>query len=544
MRLATCGQMAMIDLETIKAFGVPSLLLMEHAGIETVRALENRGLARGRIAVVTGGGNNAGDGLVIARLLARRGLDVRVHALKEEARLSADAGVNLKALSSVSCPVQYIQDASQLQGFLSDADVIVDAILGTGTRGELREDARTAVEAINSSPGIRVCVDIPSGLDGDLGMDLGAVVRGDFTVTYGLPKRGFFAGVGPLKTGQLVVADIGFPESVLTGFAETHRLTTGGWARRTLPLREPGDHKYDHGRVLIIGGSRGMLGAPILAAKAALRSGVGLVRLAIPDDASIAVAAQEPEFLVTGLRVNAAGVVCEESVLALEPLLAHVDSVVIGPGLSREPGVRGFVKALLERIHSLEEQGHDPIPTVVDADALHDICPADALPAVCILTPHAGEATRLSRTASASTPFDLADADQRARILGDAFRSRIVLKGPQTVTWASSGSIFVNGTASPGLAVAGSGDILAGLIGGLMAQGAVNRTRKRIECQPGELEALAVYLHGLASKLAESIGSERSLTPQLVLDFIPRAFRDIVDLGYSSFHPLDPVTRP
>lgn len=524
MKVVTPAQMAAIDRQTIDGRKLPGLLLMEHAGLKACEALRReipRFLSE-KFLVVAGTGSNAGDGFVIARNLARSGAVVGVELVRGEEGIQGDAKTNLDALAAYDIEVFHARPGHPLRTLLTGATVVIDAMLGTGARGELATDYRDAVENINGARRRVVAIDVPTGLNATTGQLTGPAIQAGFTVTMGLPKLGFFQYPAPDYTGTLYVAEIGFPPALLGDPALTTELSMAAELSPLYPRRRADSHKGDYGRVLIVGGSRGMVGAPILAARSALRGGAGLVKVVVPHSQQGPAAAMAPEVMVSSAAETADGLFAPESVASLLEAARWADVVLIGPGLSRGPGIDRLVRTLLESIDR---------PVVLDADALHALERRSRLPAGDFLaTPHAGEMSHL-------TGIPIAEIrSRRPEVVAEIARqlgATIVLKGPYSLIGNPEGRLSLNPTGNAGMASGGTGDVLAGLLAALRAYP---------DMSSFDAMRLACYVHGLAGDLAAERHGNVSLVSTDLIDELPRAF-DILEhatgpIAYDKVRPI------
>lgn len=518
MKMATTAQMREGDRRAMEEFDIPGLVLMENAGRAVVEVMVRRwpALVGSRIAIFAGPGNNGGDAMVIARLLQQRGARPQVLLLAEPASLRGDAAANLVALQQLPVPLEIVVDARRLAALapaVLAADLVVDGIFGTGLSREVGGLAAQAIALINRCSAPVVAVDAPSGLNSDSGEILGTAVRADLTVTFALAKPGLFTWPGRDWAGEVEVVDIGIPSGVWQSMGLGMDLGLGpelldkSELGRWVPRRRPGSHKGSHGHLLLLAGSAGKTGAALLAARGALRSGVGLVTACVPKDLYpiFAGAAWELMSVLLPRSTTAATVADLPTVTAA---LAGKNALVLGPGLGTEPATAALVNALYRE---------QELPLVVDADALNILAagPKSALPppGVRILTPHPGEMARLLQTTNAAIQ---AGRRQAAARLAVDRQVLVVLKGAQTVIAAPDGRLAVNPTGNPGLATGGMGDVLAGLIGGLLCQGLT----------PWQAACLGGYLHGLAGDiLAADTGLEFGFLASEVADTLPAAFQ-------------------
>jgi len=515
--LATADEMRRADRRATERYGVPSLLLMENAGRGAVDALERvlGPVGRRRVAVLCGKGNNGGDGFVVARHLLGRGARVSAWLVGRASEVQGDARVNLDALRRAGESVVEAVEPSgdtfgRLRADLGDADIIVDALLGTGVRGPATGAIAAAIEAINAAERPVCALDLPSGLPSDGEGPTGPVVRAHVTVTFGLPKLGLVLPAGTTYAGRVEIADLGIPrawlgEGVLTALLEAADI------RATFPLRPVDAHKGTYGHLLVVAGSVGRTGAAVLACLGALRAGTGLVTCATPGSQQPVVAAQLSEAMTEPLPETAARTLSAKAVERIVELLSRMDAVALGPGLGLDPETQAAVQTLVRDVER---------PMVVDADALtalagHPRACRDA-PAPRLLTPHPGEAARLLGCGIAEVQ---ADRVASARRLAAESGAVVALKGARTVVADPDGRATLNPTGNPGMATGGTGDVLTGVAGGLLAQGVA----------PAAALSAAVYLHGLAGDLAAEMRGEPGLVASDVADAIPAAIRRILD---------------
>ncbi len=507
MNALTSGEMAELDRLAAEEFGIPTAVLMENAGRRVAEVVADVVCPRGRrCAVLAGKGSNGGDGLVAARHLANRGWRVEVFLLAREEELTGEPRRNLALAREAGVEVAPVVSMA-LAGVrerLREADVIVDAIFGTGFRGQPMGLAAQLIEAANASSAPVVAVDIPSGVDADSGAVRGAAVSATATVTMGLPKIGLLVYPGAACAGRVYVADIGYPQALVERLRPGTRAVTAEMVREVLPPRPADSHKGTYGRVLILAGSVGFSGAPSLCALGALRAGAGLVTLAVSEAIYPIVAAREFEAMPHPLPAEDGGV-GEGAWDRLAALAAEADVLAVGPGLGRRPAVGRLVRRLL---------AESTTPLVLDADALNVLAGADDVLARSraqkILTPHPGEMARLLGSTTAAVQEDRLRA---AREAARRFAAVVVLKGARTVVAAPEGQTSIVPVGNPAMATGGMGDVLTGAIAALVGQHL-----------PLPAAAWAgAYLHGLAGDLvAEQVGPAGILARE-VADALPRA---------------------
>lgn len=507
MWIATAEYSRALDRRTTDEFGIPARILMERAGLAVFDAVRELLPDGGRITVLCGRGNNGGDGFVVARTALDHGFDVDCLVAGESADLAPEAGEQMRIATAQGVQPIFFSDARwhRKADTLGSRELIVDALLGTGARCEVRGSIKDAIQAINRSGVPTIAVDIPSGICCNTGEELGESVWALRTVTFGLPKPFLFQGIGLEHSGYWTVSEIGIPHSLLQE-ATTARLVDGEWVSNLLPERLRASHKGENGSVLIVAGSRKMRGAAILAARAALRSGAGLVTVASVNEVCTAVSAHLPEVLVIPLP-DTNGVLNEEAAKILIETRGKYHSAVFGPGLTHEAPVLDFLSTLWRTWSR---------PCVIDADALNAVSAGIPLPhAECVLTPHPGEMSRLLHCSIAEIQAD------RFRTVAQAvreFSQCIVLKGPYSIAGEPGQPMLVNCTGNPGLASGGMGDILSGVIGTLLGQDL-----------PGYYAAsCGIFWHGAAGDVcARDIGTIGYLASE-VADALPKARANIV----------------
>jgi ADP-dependent NAD(P)H-hydrate dehydratase / NAD(P)H-hydrate epimerase len=498
----TPAEAAALDRET-QGRGVAAESLMERAGRAVARAArELAGGSYGRRAVVVcGKGNNGGDGLVAARQLGRWGVRATVVLLEDPASLREPAAGNAGRLSEVPGVRVRTFDERGLRRELARADVAVDAIFGTGFRGMPEDEWASAIASLNDADAPVVAVDIPSGVNGATGAVEGDAALAQLTVSFGAPKLGTVLMPGAEHAGIVRVVDIGFPDDLVHARAWlTEPQDVAAW----LPVRDSDTHKRASGVLVVVAGSRSMTGAARLIARAAGRIGAGLVTVAAPEGSmpQIQAGSTEPTFLP--LPETTEGTVAAEATSSLLERLQSADALAIGPGLTTDDETVAFVRETVRR---------SPVPLVLDADGLNAFAgDGSALgdrQADAVLTPHVGEFARLTGV----KPRDL-DADRPAHVRSLASQTGAVtlLKGSRTVIADPDGRLFVNVTGSPILSTAGTGDVLTGMIGALLARGVA----------PTESAAAAAYLHGLAGLFAGRDLGEGALAGD-VLERVPEA---------------------
>lgn len=501
MRLVTAAEMRELDRKAIEEYGIPGVVLMENAGRHVVEmAAKVLGKVKDKTAVIIAGkGNNGGDGFVVARHLKNMGAEVKVYLLAGVGEIKGDARINLdiwlKMGGTVSNPLEEGMDL--LTKDLARADVIIDALYGTGFKGAIRPNVIPVVEAVNSAPAPVIAVDIPSGLEADTGKVSGSCIRASHTVTFALPKIGLVTGYGPEFTGRLHVVDISIPQDILRG-GQTE-LITERKVKKIMPRRPAAAHKGDFGRVLVVGGSVGMSGAVCLAALACARSGAGLVTAAVPEGIHTVAEIKLTEVMTRPLPQTRGGFLSAEAAGIIKELLEGMNVLALGPGLGTDGETVALVAKILKSVK---------IPCVIDADGINAIARSGfrlrEMQGSAIITPHPGEMARLMGCSVAEVQ---ADRLGNARRVAGETGAVVVLKGAGTVVVSPGGKAYINSTGNPGMASGGTGDVLTGIIAGFLAQG----------LSPEDAAVAGVYLHGLAG---DQVAGERGAAGILAGDMV------------------------
>ena len=504
IELYSAAAMRGADAYAINTLGISSLQLMDTAaGFVADAALELLGASRSA-AVFCGSGNNGGDGVCAAAHLLRQGVETRVFLTGRREKMTADTAEMERRLTAAGGTLEpFDPENAEILDYVNNCGVIIDALFGIGLNAPLRGTAEKAVVCINASPAPVVAADIPSGIAADTGAVLGCAVRADATVTFTAPKPGHYSEPGCLYCGKLLLRGIGIPRAALDAQAAPDTFACSE-ADAALPRRRPDAHKGDFGRCLIAAGSVGYTGAPTLAAGACVRTGAGLVFLGVPQDIYPIAAVKCDEAMPFPLPC-ADGCLSEEAAGALTARLETADVCLVGPGLGRGAGTFAAVCAALRHCRG---------PVVLDADGINalaghiDVLDRAASPVV--LTPHPGEFARLAP--------ELAEQNRltAARTFAAAHRCVLVLKGHRTVTAFPDGTAIVNTTGNPGMAKGGSGDVLAGMITGLLAQ------RLPLE----SAVPAAVWLHGRAGDLCAQAYGEYAMTASDLIRMLPDVLKN------------------
>jgi NAD(P)H-hydrate epimerase len=509
----TRRQMREYDRIAIEERGIPGSVLMEHAGRGAAGvALEMLGAKR-RAVVLAGPGNNGGDGFVVARHLLNSGHTVETFLAAKRAGFKGDALLNLGALEAMGAKVFELGGETDLEAVrksVREADLVVDALLGTGMTRPADGAIGALIDLVNGSGTEVLAIDLPSGLDADTGRPLGKAIRAKATATFGHLKRGLVIHPGAELAGRVHVIPLDVPAEVSRKAGVDGVLLSAELLGPLVPRRLPTAHKGTFGHLLVVAGSAGKPGAAIMCGRAAMRAGTGLVTIGTAADARAAVEAQCLEAMVETAIASPGEALSEGDRRHLDSLVAGKTAVAIGPGLSTAKGV---ADAALHLVATLA------LPAVVDADGLNALAaaPRGFSPggAPLVLTPHPGEMARLLGVPNAEVQADRIGAARAAAV---KYGAVVILKGARSVVAAKDGTVYVNPTGNPGMASGGMGDALTGIVGGLLAQG----------LSALDAAELGVYLHGLAGDLAaERIGGEAGLICSDLIDAIPRALSSL-----------------
>jgi len=512
VRVVTASEMREIDRKAIEEYGVPSLDLMERAGSGAAHVLAGTGIETGgHVVAVCGRGNNGGDGFVTARYLQEWGARLTSWVIGERDELTSDTLRNLVRAEDAGVRVKQFrpgESEGELSEDLDNCVCAIDALLGTGSKGKLRDPIRRLSRLLNESGAKVYSLDMPTGMNADSGAVDWDCVRSVMTITFGFPKRGLYALPGRDLCGDITVVDLGYPEEsvdVSTGVLLWQEM------RYLMPLRDPRGHKGTFGQVTVIAGSLGLTGAACLAAEAALRSGAGLVKLLVPESVHPLCATKLTEVMVHPAPDGGKGALTPAAVETVLPFVREADSVLLGPGLSTSKPTVEFVRALL---------GHIERPLVLDADGLNALANADddvrtrlsQVPA--IITPHPGELARLVGRRSKELVRDTVGA---ARSAADRFACDVIFKGAPSVVASPDGTTDLCSLGNDGMATAGSGDVLAGLVAGLLAQGYDAPTAARV----------GVMVHGRAGDICRGELGRRGMIAGDLLRCLPYAWREL-----------------
>lgn len=489
MKLVTAKEMKALDVQAQNDYAMPGILLMDNAAQAVAEAVHEAltALEGERVVIFCGGGNNGGDGLGAARWLQSYGVSVRAFVVGAALdAVQGDAALELAMFTKAGGRVEALNtedDWVLAELAASKADVLVDALLGTGFHGELEGDVLRACELLNKSEKYILAVDIPTGVNADNGAVCEQAVRADHTVTMALVKTGLLLYPGREYCGDIELADISMPVKLVEKYKSDKYRLTDEIVRELLPLRKANAHKGDAGRVVICAGSPGYTGAAALASDAAVKAGAGLVSLYTPLSSRDVLAIKLTEVMVHGLLERMPGILGGGAASDVASSAEAADVLAIGPGLGTSESTQEAVRTILQKITT---------PVVIDADALTALAGHTeilaAMQAQKVLTPHPGEMARLTGLEIAEIEADRINV---AKKYAEEWQAIVVLKGAPTVIGCPNGTVYVNSTGNSSLATGGSGDVLTGIIAGLAAQ----------EISLQEAAICGVYLHGLAAEL-------------------------------------------
>jgi len=516
--LVTASEMQNIDKATIEKFGIPGIVLMENAGRCAVDFFMSHfsEIPHKRIGIISGSGNNGGDGFVMARYFLSTGADVIVYLMAKNENLSGDARFNYDRLLSMNASIIEMPDEisfSSKSHLLNTRNIFVDALLGTGLRSDVRGRYQKMIVFLNESQHPVFSVDIPSGLHADTGRICGTTIKADATITFGHQKLGLAMPTGIAHCGQLAIADIGIPNHITESIAPKQYLLTPKTIDLSFYHRSLSAHKGTTGHMLVIGGSPGKTGACSMAAHAAMRTGCGLVTLGIAKTLNPILETQLIEVMTLPLIDDAPGVLGESAFDQILHASKGKRCVAIGPGMGTSLKTEALVHKLIQEI---------TIPIVIDADALnvlegHTTCLQKAK-ARHILTPHPGEFARLT---GRSVKDIQSERILSARDFAKAHNVIVVLKGEKTIIAHPDGRIAINPTGNPGMASGGMGDVLTGMIAGMIAQ----------NMPPEAAVETAVFIHGMASDMLRCKMGNIGFLASDVINILPQAIDNCVSMA-------------
>jgi NAD(P)H-hydrate epimerase len=502
MKVATTEEMRAMDRYAIETLGIPDEILMENAGVAAYYALASEtDIAGRRFAVFCGGGNNGGDGFVVARKIHSNGGIVKVFLLAGKNRYKGAARKNLDMLLNLPIDIRPVESVDDVRGYVAHSHAVIDAIFGTGLDRDVEGLPREVIELVNASGKPVYSLDIPSGVSGDTGLPMGTAIRAAATVTFGLPKRGNLLYPGFLYGGKLYVTHISFPPELY----DSESIGVEVNDPPPLPARKAWGHKGDFGDVLFVAGAAGYYGAPAFSALSFLKAGGGYSRLAAPASVIPGIAAQAGEIVFAPQRETASGSIAYRNKSALLELAGRVDMVVLGPGLSLSEETQKLVREIAAKIEK---------PILIDGDGITAVAKNPRFLKKrryeTILTPHAGEMARITgKSMDAIEKNPIAVLQEAAANLD----SVIVFKGAHSLVGLPDGRVYLNMSGNSGMATAGSGDVLTGAIGAMFGLG----------LPVHEAVRAGVFIHGLAGDIAAAAKGEDGITARDIMEGLPRA---------------------
>lgn len=509
MRVFYSEEMRFIDRIAMEKYKIPGIVLMENAAIACVKEIEKlyKDFMCPNVGIFCGRGNNGGDGFAIARHLYNKGYNVTVFLVAGD-NILGDALINFEIINEMGIKVINLQNAPQN---LDEFDLIIDAIFGTGFKGEVQGLCKDVINAVNNSSAYTIAVDVPSGINADTGEVTSVCVRADKTITFVSYKAGLLMYPGADYAGEIVVGDISVPKAVFDEIKSNIKVADKKFFRENMPKRQKNSHKGDYGKLLVIAGSRGMTGAAYLSSQSAMLSGSGLVTLATPDVVNDILEIKTTEVMTMPLN-SCDGHISSLAIEDIKDKLGKVDAVLIGPGLGVSDDVKEILKMLLKNSH---------IPLIIDADAINvlsdDVKALQNKNCEVILTPHDVEFLRISGLSKKEIESNRLAV---CRDFAKKFDVTLILKGSHSIVTASGGMQYINMTGNPGLATGGSGDVLSGIVASFVSRG----------ISPPKAAAMAVYLHGICGDIASSKYGEESVIASSIMDSIPKAYNQILQV--------------
>jgi NAD(P)H-hydrate epimerase len=518
MKVLTGTQMSNIDKRAITELNIDGLILMETAGLKVFQKIQeiikdwdkSEQTTFKNIVVVAGKGNNGGDGFVIARHLIQAGIPTTVYGTTEYLNLYGETLKNYQALENFG-DINIITDETleDLRDNIIESSIVVDALFGTGFKGTVEDIYEEIIEIINESDGIIISVDIPSGVEADTGKVLNIAVEADYTITFAAPKLGLLLFPGADYAGEVETVDISIPEILIATTDSNTYLTDDDYVFNTMPWRPENSNKGTYGKTLTIAGCQSMTGAGLLSAISILKSGAGTSTLASPSSVVPYLTGSYPEITFLPLKENALKTLCAESATELDDKLDNYQSILIGPGLSINKDIIEFLDIIISKLLETE------IPVLIDADGLNCLSKLSGIKLTenFILTPHPRELSRLLKVEKEEI---LEDRLKYAQLAAKKYNCCVILKGAKSII-ATEECAYINPTGNSGLATAGTGDVLSGIITSLMVQGLTTF----------EAGICGTYIHGLAADIAVNDKTEFSLLATDVINYIPEALKKL-----------------
>ena len=514
MKIVSAEEMREIDQRAIDKYGIPGLVLMENAGWRVVQVIEQilESVIGKRVTIFAGKGNNGGDAFVVARHLKNMGAQVKILITCETKEITGDAKINLDILEKMDLKVYPLLNANSLnivKVALISTDLVIDGIFGTGFKGAVNKYTGKIFDLINQSDKPIVAIDIPSGVEANTGKVLGPCIKADHTVTMALPKIGLLLEPGASFTGNLYIGDISIPQEAIIEQGIDRYVTDLALIKSLFPRRDPEGHKGTYGHVLVVGGSAGMTGAVTLTSQAALKIGAGLVTLGVPRSLNRIMEIKLTEVMTKPLPETDKQVLSQAAKEDIISLATKANVLAIGPGMSQEASVQELLIELLKEIE---------IPLIIDADGLNalvdnlDVLKEMQVPVV--LTPHPGEMARLTNlSATEILENKLAIAREKSM----EWQVTLVLKGNKSIIATPDGKVYINPTGNSGMATAGSGDVLTGIIAGLLGQGLTAENAA----------VVGTFIHGLAGDKARETEGLYSLVASDIVEYLGTVTKEL-----------------
>ncbi|QZY55764.1 NAD(P)H-hydrate dehydratase [Crassaminicella profunda] len=515
MKIVNSEQIKQLDHMAMEEFFIPGIILMENAGVavaheilKSVKKKENK-----EVIIVCGLGNNGGDGFVAARHLFNKGIPVKVFIIGNPSDISGDAKINYDIIHKLEIDIQILVGVNNLKKFseiIKTCSIIVDGIFGTGLKREIDGLIGEIIHTINESEKEVISIDIPSGISANNGAVYGTAVKADKTVVLALPKIGNLNYPGADYVGELILKDIGIPQKAIEKMQLNTNFITMDMVREIMPVRNRDTHKGSYGKAYIVAGSTGMTGAAILSCEAALKSGVGIIKMPVPQSLNTIMETRLTEVITVPLPEFKKGVVGIRDIEKILKTMEESNVMAIGPGSGRSRELEELLRNILE---------HTNKPMILDADALNSLANRkeflNLIKCPTIMTPHVGEMARL-------TDLEIDYINNNRIAVATEFAKKwnvvVVLKGARTIVAGPKEEIFINTTGNPGMATAGSGDVLTGIVTGLVAQG----------IEPLKAAVAGVYIHGKAGDIAAEKFGEYGLVASDILKEIPFAIKEVV----------------
>jgi NAD(P)H-hydrate epimerase len=504
-----------IDQAAIHEIGIPGIILMENAALRVVEEIKNilGEVNYKSIIVFCGKGNNGGDGFAIARHLFNAGANVLVVLIADRNEVKGDALTNLQIIENLGIKIVQVVDEVHLEEIAASlylCDLIVDAIFGTGIKGNISGTVADIIQLINYSGRYVVSVDIPSGINGDTGQICGVCVNADTTVTFALPKVGLLNYPAADYVGKLVIADISIPGSIIERQNININIIEKEYIKGLIPARYSNSNKGDYGKIFIVAGSTGMTGAATLAGLAAIRSGSGLVTVGIPKALNAIMEVKLTEVMTFPLEDEGRGTLSHSCIHQIIEKMNKADVMVFGPGLSTDASIPDILKDVLKQ---------SDIPIIIDADGINALAKNINVLKECkcpvVITPHPGEMSRLT---GLGIQHIQANRIETARNFAKDWNITVVLKGARTVVALPDEEVFINCTGNAGMATGGTGDVLAGIIASLAGQG----------LGVSKAAIAGVYIHGLAGDISAETRGEHGLIATDLIEALPSVIRQLV----------------